>query len=288
MTFSPPGSHKQAMVRARNRRSDEAERGGLLRLVIIVALLAWAIRSLVFAPFSIPSASMLPTLYVGDYLLVAKWPYGYSRYSFPFQFPPFNGRILSDLPERGDIVVFRPTGAGDDFVKRVIGLPGDTVEVRNGTLVLNGRAVPRGAMEPVAVPISANSPCRVVAGATPIVRGSGDQRQCVYPTYVETLPKGARYRIIDQVDNPLADNLPPTQVPAGRLFLMGDNRDDSLDSRFSAAEGGVGLVPLDRIIGRATIIFWSTDGSASYIKPWTWLTALRADRIGSGFGTDER
>lgn len=273
------------MRRRRARTSDQAERGGLLRLILIVAVVAWAVRSFVFAPFSIPSGSMVPTLLVGDYVLVAKWPYGYSRYSFPFQFPPFDGRILSRLPERGDVVVFRPPGNNTDFVKRVIGLPGDTVEVRGGTLIVNGQPVPRSDMEPVGIPISPNSPCRVVGGATPMIRGSGDDRSCVYPTYGETLPKAANYSVIDQVDSALADNVPATKVPAGRLFLMGDNRDDSLDSRFSAAEGGIGLVPIDNIIGRAATIVWSTDGSSSYVKPWTWFTALRTGRIGQSLAT---
>lgn len=269
------------MARARHRKSARAERGGLLRLVIIVALAAWLVRSLVFAPFSIPSGSMLPTLLIGDYVVVAKWPYGYSRFSFPFQFPPFEGRIALRLPERGDVVVFRPAGGGaDDFVKRVIGLPGDTIEVRRGSLILNGRPVRRARIAPVAIPISPNSPCRRITGrgiALPVSDGS----KCVYPGYRETLPNGASYRVIDQVGGSVGDSFPATTVPAGHLFLMGDNRDDSLDSRFPPFEGGIGLVPLDHLIGRASAIAWSTDGSASYLKPWTWFTALRADRIGA-------
>jgi signal peptidase I len=276
------------MLRRRVRTTDQAERGGLLRLILIVAVVAWAFRSLVFAPFSIPSGSMVPTLLVGDYVVVSKWSYGYSRYSFPLQFPPFHGRILSRLPKHGDVIVFRPSGNRDDFVKRVIGLPGDTVEMRSGVLVLNGRPVPRADMMPLEIAISPNSPCRVVAGATPMIRGSDEDRSCVYPTYRETLPNGASYSIIDQVDSALADNVPATKVPPGQLFLMGDNRDDSLDSRFSAAEGGIGLVPLENVIGRATFIFWSTDGSSSYVKPWTWFTALRAGRIGQNFATGSR
>ena len=275
------------MARADVRKSVKAERGGLLRLAIIVALVAWAVRSLIFAPFSIPSGSMLPTLLVGDYVLVAKWPYGYSRFSFPFQFPPLEGRIPSRLPERGDVVVFRPSGDEADFVKRVIGLPGDTVEVRGGTLVLNDRPVPRGKMQPVAIPISPNSPCRKITA-----RGTAlavtDDATCIYSSYRETLPSGASYRVIDQVETAIGDNYPATSVPAGHVFLMGDNRDDSLDSRFSPAEGGIGLVPLDHLVGRATIVFWSTDGSASYLQPWTWFTALRASRIGKTFAADGR
>jgi signal peptidase I len=274
---------------ARTARSERRGGGGLVRLVLTVTLLAWAIRSLVFAPFSIPSGSMLPTLFIGDYVLVAKWPYGYSRYSFPFGFPSFDGRILSDLPERGDVVVFRPPGAREDFVKRAIGLPGDTIEVRGGTLLLNGRAVQRRTEGRFAMPISANSPCRVVEGATPMTGKTADgEPACVYPTYRETLPNGRSYLVIDQVDTPRADDFPATIVPQGHLFLMGDNRDDSLDSRFAPIEGGIGFVPIENLIGRATMIFWSTDGAADYAKPWTWFSALRSDRIASTFGGPSR
>jgi len=277
------------MRRPRARKREKTARSGLLRLIVAVALLAWLIRSLLFAPFSIPSGSMLPTLLVGDYLVVSKWPYGYSRHSFLFGFPPIPGRIFARLPERGDVVVFAtPDGSGEDFVKRVIGLPGDTVEVRGGTVILNGRAVPRGDMQPLAIPVSANSPCKVAAGATAMTRGAGEALACVYPTYTERLPNGATYRVIDQVDNPIADNFGPVRVPPGRLLLMGDNRDDSLDSRFSIPEGGVGMVPLEHLVGRASFVFWSTDGSASYVKPWTWVTALRTDRIARGVAPERQ
>ncbi len=251
-----------------------------LRLILTFAAVAWIVRSLIFAPFSIPSGSMLPTLRIGDYVLVAKWPYGYSRFSFPFQFPPIDGRILSNLPERGDVVVFRPPSAeGQDFIKRVIGLPGDTIEVRGGTPLLNGQPIQRRPLQPFAMPVSANSPCRSAAGA-PISGGGG---RCLYPAFRETLPGGRSYTILDQIADGPADNFPAVQVPAGHLFLMGDNRDDSLDSRFAPVEGGIGFVPVENIVGRSTIIFWSTDGSASYLLPWTWFTALRGSRIGTSF-----
>ena len=260
-------------------------RGGLLRLVVSVLVLAWIIRSFIFALFSIPSGSMLPTLFVGDYVLTAKWPYGYSRYSFPWSFPPFEGRLLTSLPRRGDIVVFRLPDANEDYVKRVIGLPGDTIAVRQGMLVLNGRPIPREDQQRFAMPISANSPCRVVAGATPMVgRTEAGAPACIYPTYRETLPGGRSYRVIDQVDNPTSDEVPARRVPPGHVFLMGDNRDDSLDSRFSPAEGGIGFVPVENLVGRGTMIFWSTDGSAEYLKPWTWFSALRGNRIGTMLG----
>jgi signal peptidase I len=254
----------------------------LPRLIVSVLLLAWVIRSFIFAPFNIPSGSMLPALYIGDYVMVSKWPYGFSRYSFPWGFPSFDGRILSSLPERGDVVVFRAPGTDEDFIKRVVGLPGDTVEVQGGMLIVNGKPVPREQAGTFAMPISANSPCRVVAGATPMFgRTDSGASACLYPVYRETLPGGRSYQVIDQVSNPRGDDVAPTKVPGGHVFLMGDNRDDSLDSRFSVQEGGIGFVPVENLVGRAAFIFWSTDGTAEYAKPWTWFTALRGGRFAS-------
>jgi signal peptidase I len=258
--------------------------GGWLRFLLTFAVLAWILRSLIVAPFSIPSGSMLPNLLIGDYVMVAKWPYGYSRYSFPFAFPSYEGRIFDDLPERGDVVVFKlPGNERVDFIKRVIGLPGDTIEVRGGMLIVNGKAAPRERISDVAVPISANSPCKVVGDAIPMVVSDGQGGQfCRYATYRETLPGGRNYLVLDQVENPRADDFGPVTVPAGFLFLMGDNRDDSLDSRFGVTEGGIGFVPVENLVGRGLFNFWSTDGSANYLLPWTWFSALRADRIGKG------
>ena len=257
--------------------------GSLLRFALIVALLAWAFRSFVAQPFNIPSGSMLPTLYIGDYVAVAKWPYGYSRYSFPFGFPAFSGRIFGNLPTRGDVVVFRHPNEDADLIKRVIGLPGDTVAVEGGRLILNGRLIPRQPMPPAKLPVSANSPCRTVPPATPVVELAGSRRFCLFHAYLETLPGGPTYTVLDQVDHGPADDFAPTKVPSGHVFLMGDNRDDSLDSRFPAYEGGIGMVPTGNLIGRALVTFWSTDGGASYFEPWTWFTALRRHRIGNGY-----
>ena len=261
----------------------------MLRLVLSVALIAWVIRSFVFAPFNIPSGSMLPALFIGDYVMVAKWPYGASRYSFPWGFPSFDGRIFGSLPKRGDIVVFRAPGTDEDFIKRVVGLPGDKIAVQNGMLIVNGRPIPRQTEGTFAMPISANSPCRVVGGASQmVVRGDDGKPACLYPVYSEKLPDGRAYRVIDQVENPRADQIAQIAVPSGHLFLMGDNRDDSMDSRFSVQEGGIGLVPVENLIGRATFIFWSTDGTADYAKPWTWFRALRGGRIATGFNGEQR
>jgi len=257
--------------------------GSLLRFVLIVAVIAWTFRSLVGAPFNIPSGSMLPTLYIGDYIAVAKWPYGYSRYSFPFDVPAFEGRILGRLPSRGDVVVFRHPSEDSDLIKRVIGLPGDTVEIRQGRVILNGREVPRQPLQPARVAISANSPCRSVSVAPPPVIQSANGPACAYRAYLETLPGGPSYTVLDQVDSGPADEFAGVRVPAGHVFLMGDNRDDSLDSRFAAYQGGIGMVPTENLIGRASITFWSTDGGASWFKPWTWFSSLRSHRVGNGY-----
>src|SRR3954451_14565082 len=194
--------------------------GSLLRFVLIVAVSAWAFRSLVGAPFNIPSGSMLPTLYIGDYLAVAKWPYGYSRYSFPLGVPAFEGRIFGRLPSRGDVVVFRHPAEDSDLIKRVIGLPGDTVEVRQGRLILNGREVPRRPLPPARVPVTANSPCRTVPPAAPTVVVASGTPTCVYRAYLETLPGGPSYTVLDQVDQAPADDFAAVRVTPGHVFLM--------------------------------------------------------------------
>jgi signal peptidase I len=265
------------------KRQKKEGAGSLLRFFLTVAFIAWAFRSFIGAPFNIPSGSMLPTLYIGDYVAVSKWPYGYSRYSFPFGFPPFGGRIFGNLPKRGDVVVFRHPVENADLIKRVIAVPGDTVAVEDGRLILNGHPVPRQPLGAVQIPMTPNSPCRAIPPARPAIVSARDKSSCAYHAFMETLPGGPSYTVLDQVDHGVADDFPETKVPPGRVFLMGDNRDDSLDSRFPTFEGGIGMVPAENLIGRASFTFWSTDGSASWFKPWTWFTALRGHRIGNGY-----
>jgi signal peptidase I len=280
----PPRSARRSRSTAGSKTTKGKETAGsLLRFVLTVAVIAWAFRSFVYAPFNIPSGSMLPTLYIGDYLVVSKWPYGFSRYSFPLGIPSFEGRVFNATPKRGDVVVFRHPSEDSDLIKRVIGLPGDTVAVRDGRLILNGHLVPRQPLPQANVAVTANSPCRVVPPASPTVIRRDREAFCLYEAYLETLPGGPSYTVLDQVNHGAADDISQVTVPAGHVFLMGDNRDDSLDSRYSEFEGGIGMVPAENLIGRASFTFWSTDGSASWLKPWTWFSALRAGRIGNGY-----
>jgi signal peptidase I len=249
----------------------------LLKLAVFVFIL----RSFVFAPFNIPSESMLPRLYVGDYLLVSKWPYGYSKYSMPFSLPLLPQRILASTPQRGDVAVFKaPPTNNVDFIKRVIGLPGDLIQMKGGQLFLNGVAVPKKRIADMVVPVSPNTQC---FSDTFEETASDGSRRCRYPRFRETLPGGKSYNVLDLITI-AGDDTEVFSVPAGHLFMMGDNRDNSLDSRFDTeGDGGIGIVPQENLVGRAWVTVFSTDGSASWIKPWTWFTAARWSRIGEGY-----
>lgn len=203
--------------------------GSFLRFLFFLVLATVLVRSLVVAPFTIPSGSMLPTLWIGDYLFVSKWPYGYSRYSFPFGIIPFDGRVLGSIPDRGDVVVFRYPGRDEDFVKRVVGVPGDIVELRGGEVVLNGQPVQRERIADFIVPVSENSPCQPRTGVeTRLIVQPDGERVCAYPRFRETLPGGRSYHVLDQVRDMSArrnltdetgvgaDNVAPFTVPQGR------------------------------------------------------------------------
>ena len=218
-------------------------------------------RIFLYQPFNIPSGSMENTLLVGDYLFVSKYKYGYSQYAFPYDIIPFSGRIWEGKPERGDIAVFRkPTNLQEDFIKRVIGLPGDRVQMKDGVLHINGTAVPKNRVDDYEEPDS-----------------FGNSRKI--HRFEETLPNGHKYHVLDRTPDGSGDDTNEFVVPDGHYFMMGDNRDNSSDSRFQGS-GDVGFVPLKNFIGRAEIIFFSTDGSADWWEVWKWPFATRWSRLG--------
>lgn len=255
-----------------SRKSDGV--GFYIGLIIGIIV----IRSFIASPFNIPSESMLPTLVDGDYLIATKWPYGFSRYSLPFSVPLISGRLFAQAPGRGDIVIFKAPPANDvDYIKRVIGLPGDEIQVKQGQVWLNGAAVPRVRQPNFIVPVSPNTHCFTSAFQT---TDAGGRRVCSYPRFRETLPGGKSYDTLDLGTTP-QDDTGVYIVPEGDMFVMGDDRDNSLDSRFPATpNGGVGMVPQRNLVGRASVMIFSTDGSASWLMPWTWFNAARWGRIG--------
>jgi signal peptidase I len=248
-------------------------------------LIALFVRSFAYEPFNIPSESMLPRLRVGDYLFVSKWPYGYSRYSLPLGLPLFDGRLLGGAPERGEIVVFKtPADNRTDFIKRVIGLPGDVVQMKGGVLHINGAPVRRERIADLVAPVTPNSDCPGGFGRPSFRTTAADGRLfCRYPRYRETLPGGTSYNVIDQVQGSTGDDTGVYVVPQGHYFMMGDNRDDSADSRYAVSQDGIGFVPYENLVGRASLMFFSTDGSAELLKPWTWFSAIRWERLGKTF-----
>ena len=263
-----------------------AKSGGLgetTRFLLLLFLFALVLRTFFVTPFFIPSGSMLPRMMIGDYLFVAKWPYGFSRYSMPFGIGGFEGRVFGKDPARGDVVVFRCPSAPEDCVKRVIGLPGDTVQMRGGQVVLNGKEIPKTRIADYLMPRSPNSPCSYIAreAALPAERQNG-ATFCRYPRFRETLPGGRTYEVLDQYEGE-GDETEAFTIPQGHYFMMGDNRDDSADSRFGVERDGVGFLPAENIVGRALIVFFSTDGSVEWLKPWTWFSAARWDRVGGTY-----
>lgn len=249
---------------------------------VLIAVLAF--HSFVAKPFYIPSESMMPTLLKGDRLVVSKYPFGWSWVSPSFHvFPRSDGRVLGKMPSRGDIVIVTPPGQSDDYIKRVIGLPGDTVAVRDGRLILNGRPVEAERRPAALIPVDPNVPCSGFEFPGALVRSADGREYCRMPIVRETLPNGVTYDTID-LGLSQGDNYPTVRVPAGRVFLMGDNRDRSADSRFDLGppENGLGgPVPWENIGGRAEFITFSLDGTTEIFNPVSWFEALRSGRAGS-------
>lgn len=236
----------------------EESAGEFFKTAVLAVLLAMFIRTFFFEPFNIPSGSMLPTLQIGDYLFVSKTSYGYSRYSFPFGLADFQGRVFEDKPKRGDVIVFKlPSQPSIDYIKRLIGLPGDRIQVQRGRLYINGKMVEREEV-----------------GLQRIASPEGSKENIM--EYIETLPGGVMHQIYEESDSEPLDNTKEFVVPDGHYFMMGDNRDNSQDSR---VQDLVGFVPEENLVGRAQILFFSIDETASIFKPWTWPGAIRYGRI---------
>jgi len=231
--------------------------GETISVVIQALLLALVLRTFVFQPFSIPSGSMKPTLLVGDYLFVSKFSYGYSNFSIPFSPNLFDGRIWASKPERGDIAVFKyPPNTEIDYIKRVIGLPGDKIQMKDGILFINGEAVKR---------VATDNFLDDETGSPPV------------PTFIETLPNGVSYTTIDINPRGIGDNTREFEVPEGHYFMMGDNRDNSADSRFE-----VGYVPFENFVGKASVIFFSIRNNRHPLAIWQWPSDARFDRFFDG------
>ena len=250
-------------ARGRNDRKKSKSGGGnetfeIIKTVFFALLIALVLRVLLFQPFTIPSASMEPNLYEGDYIVVSKWSYGYSKHAIPFSPPLFEGRIFSSEPKRGDIVVFKlPRDDKTDYIKRLIGLPGDRVQMINNVLHINGEAVRD-------VVVSEADAANMYG--MPVIKAR------------ETLPGGATFTIQDYGPGNAADDTPVFEVPEGHYFMMGDNRDNSVDSRFDEING-VGLVPAENLIGKAEIILFSWKPGASLWNPVSWFTKVRPSRF---------
>ncbi len=241
-------------------KRTESGFGELVRVIIHALIIAVVIRTFLFQPFNIPSASMKDTLLIGDYLFVSKYSYGFSHFSLPWSPPLFKGRIFGSDPQRGDVVVFRlPREDSVDYIKRVIGLPGDHIQVKDGVLYINGTVVKRERVTDY-VDDEDGTPERV-------------------RRFRETLPNGVTYDTLDLQDNGFLDNTQEYVVPAGHYFMMGDNRDNSTDSRVPADRQGVGYVPFENLIGKAQIIFFSIGDGEPAWHIWAWPFSVRWSRI---------
>lgn len=226
------------------------------KTIFFAILIAIVIRTFLFEPFKIPSGSMYPTLYVGDYLFVSKYTYGYSKHSFPFSMPLFDNRIWEDKPDRGDVVVFKfPQDNRTDFIKRIIGLPGDKIKLEKGRLYINGKMIEREVIEDF------------------VLRDKFGNAER-YRQYVEVLPEGFKHKIIEVSDFENVDDMPEIEIPQNSYFVMGDNRDRSDDSRVN-----VGFVPEENLIGKARFLFFSSNEEEAWYKPWVWPKKIRWSRL---------
>ena len=244
------------------KRAKESGLWETVKVVVQALLIALVVRTFLFEPFNIPSGSLIPTLLIGDYLFVSKYSYGYSKFSFPFAPDLFEGRILGSLPKRGDVAVFKlPRDDKTDYIKRVIGLPGDTIQMVHSRLVINGQVVPR-------------------KPTTEIVTEDAYGRRVPVPTYIETLPGGVSHLIIQRDgDSGFLSDTGVYKVPPGDYFMMGDNRDNSTDSRVPADHDGVGYVPLQNFVGKAEVIFFSVKESEPAWEFWKWPWTVRWNRL---------
>ncbi|GAA0783239.1 signal peptidase I [Roseibium denhamense] len=242
-----------------NKQDKEGGVYETVKIIVQALVIALVVRTFLFQPFNIPSGSMMDSLLIGDYLFVSKYSYGYSRYSFPFGLAPISGRVWADEPERGDIAVFKtPEDNATDYIKRVVGMPGDTVQMRNGALYINGQAVEREQIDDYIETLPSGAVVRI-------------------PRFRETLPNGVSYETLDETTNGWLDNTREYNVPEGHYFMMGDNRDNSTDSRVL---GKVGYVPFENFIGRADLIFFSIKNETPAWHIWSWPTDVRWNRIG--------